>query len=51
MRFLPFVAVIGVLALVSINPPLILFLVFFGYAMSGAGSHCHPPRSQQADAA
>ena len=35
MRFLPFAAVIGVLALVSINPPLILFLGFFGYAMSG----------------
>jgi CDP-diacylglycerol--serine O-phosphatidyltransferase len=35
MRFLPFAAVIGVLYLVSINPPLILFLGFFIYAMSG----------------
>ena len=35
MRFLPFVAVIGLLALVSVNPPLILFLGFFVYAMSG----------------
>ncbi|GAC1621239.1 MAG: CDP-diacylglycerol--serine O-phosphatidyltransferase [Nevskia sp.] len=35
MRFLPFVAVIGVLALVTVNPPLILFLIFFAYALSG----------------
>ena len=35
MRFMSFAAVIGVLALVSINPPLILFLIFFAYSMSG----------------
>ena len=35
MRFVTLAAVIGVLALVSINPPLILFLGFFAYALSG----------------
>lgn len=35
MRFVPFAAVIGVLALVTINPPLILFLGFLAYALSG----------------
>ncbi|MGQ0530869.1 MAG: CDP-diacylglycerol--serine O-phosphatidyltransferase [Panacagrimonas sp.] len=35
MRFLPFVAVIGVLVLVMIDPPRILFLVFLLYALSG----------------
>ena len=35
MRFVPFAAVIGMLALVVTNPPLILFLIFFAYAMSG----------------
>lgn len=35
MRFLPFAAVIGVLALVVTNPPLILFLGFIAYALSG----------------
>ena len=35
MRFLPFAAVIGVLVLVLIDPPRILFLVFLSYALSG----------------
>lgn len=35
MRFLPFAAVIGVLVLISINPPLVLFFVFLAYAISG----------------
>ncbi|MCK9194258.1 MAG: CDP-diacylglycerol--serine O-phosphatidyltransferase, partial [Nevskia sp.] len=35
MRFLPFAAVIGVLALISTNPPLMLFLIFLIYAASG----------------
>jgi CDP-diacylglycerol--serine O-phosphatidyltransferase len=35
MRFVPFAAVIGVLALVTVNPPLILFLVTAIYALSG----------------
>ena len=35
MRFLPFAAVIGVLALVSIDPPRVLFLAFLSYALSG----------------
>jgi CDP-diacylglycerol--serine O-phosphatidyltransferase len=35
MRFLPFVAVIGLLALITVNPPLILFLGFLIYASSG----------------
>ncbi|MFI4980849.1 MAG: CDP-alcohol phosphatidyltransferase family protein [Nevskiales bacterium] len=35
MRFLPFAAIIGALALVSIDPPGILFLIFFAYAVSG----------------
>lgn len=35
MRFLPFAAVVGMLALVMIDPPRILFLVFFAYALSG----------------
>ncbi|HEY0975201.1 MAG TPA: CDP-diacylglycerol--serine O-phosphatidyltransferase [Solimonas sp.] len=34
-RFLPFAAVVGVFALVMIDPPRILFLVFFAYALSG----------------
>lgn len=34
-RFLPFAAGVGVFALVMIDPPRILFLVFFGYALSG----------------
>ena len=35
MRFLPFAAVVGVLALVAIDPPRVLFLAFFAYAASG----------------
>lgn len=35
MRFLPFAAVVGVLALVAIDPPRVLFLCFFAYALSG----------------
>lgn len=35
MRFLPFAAVVGVLALVAIDPPRVLFLAFFAYALSG----------------
>lgn len=35
MRFLPFAAVVGVLALVAIDPPRVLFLTFFAYALSG----------------
>ena len=35
MRFLSFAAVVGVLALIAIDPPRMLFLVFFAYALSG----------------
>lgn len=35
MRFLPFVLVIGALVLVTINPPRMLFAIFFLYAASG----------------
>ena len=35
MRFISFAAVLGVLALVASNPPVYLFLIFFGYALSG----------------
>ncbi|MGH8445737.1 MAG: CDP-diacylglycerol--serine O-phosphatidyltransferase [Solimonas sp.] len=35
LRFLSLAAVIGVFALVTVDPPRILFLVFFGYALSG----------------
>lgn len=35
MRFVPFAAVIGMLALVLIDPPRILFMVFLLYALSG----------------
>jgi len=35
MRFMSFAAVIGVLILISINPPYILFLMFLAYAASG----------------
>ena len=35
MRFLPFAAVIGGFALILINPPNILFLLFLAYALSG----------------
>jgi CDP-diacylglycerol--serine O-phosphatidyltransferase len=35
MQFVPFVAVIGLIALVTIDPPRILFFIFFGYALSG----------------
>lgn len=35
MRFLPFAAVVGALALVMINPPKVLFFIFFAYALSG----------------
>lgn len=35
MRFLPFAIVIGLLALISIDPPRILFIIFFAYALSG----------------
>ena len=35
MRFLPFAAVVGVLALVAIDPPRVMFLAFFAYALSG----------------
>lgn len=35
MRFLPFVAVVGAIALIAINPPHILFLLALGYALSG----------------
>ncbi|HEX7380800.1 MAG TPA: CDP-diacylglycerol--serine O-phosphatidyltransferase [Nevskiaceae bacterium] len=35
MRFLPFAAVVIVLAVVSIDPPRILFLLFLLYALSG----------------
>jgi CDP-diacylglycerol--serine O-phosphatidyltransferase len=35
MRFLPFATVVGVLALVAIDPPRVLFLAFFAYALSG----------------
>jgi CDP-diacylglycerol--serine O-phosphatidyltransferase len=35
MGFLPFAAVVGLLALVAINPPQVLFIVFLLYAASG----------------
>lgn len=35
MQFLPFAAVVGLLILVAIDPPRVLFLGFFAYAMSG----------------
>ena len=35
MRFLPFAAVVGMLTLVMVNPPMILFVMFLGYALSG----------------
>lgn len=35
MRFVPFATVVGVLALVMVDPPRILFLVFLLYAASG----------------
>lgn len=35
MRFLPFAAVLGLLVLVAIDPPRVLFLGFFAYALSG----------------
>lgn len=35
MKFLPFAAVVGLLALVAINPPQVLFVVFLIYAASG----------------
>jgi CDP-diacylglycerol--serine O-phosphatidyltransferase len=35
MRFVTLAAVIGALALIASNPPLILFLGFFAYAASG----------------
>jgi CDP-diacylglycerol--serine O-phosphatidyltransferase len=35
MRFLPFLAVLGALVLITINPPIVLFAIFFLYAMSG----------------
>ena len=35
MRFLPFAAVVGALALVMINPPKVLFVLFLSYAVSG----------------
>ncbi|WP_420466214.1 CDP-diacylglycerol--serine O-phosphatidyltransferase [Panacagrimonas sp.] len=35
LRFVPFAAVVGVLVLVMIDPPRILFLVFLVYALSG----------------
>jgi len=35
MRFLPFAAIVGLLALVAIDPPRVLFLGFFAYALSG----------------
>lgn len=35
MRFVPFAAVIGALALIAINPPFILFLLALAYALSG----------------
>lgn len=35
MRFLPFAAVVGALALIMTNPPRFLFLIFFAYALSG----------------
>ncbi len=34
-RFLPFAAGVGVLALIMVDPPRILFLIFFCYALSG----------------
>ncbi len=35
MKFISFAAIIGLLLLVMIDPPRVLFLVFFGYALSG----------------
>ncbi|MGQ0620242.1 MAG: CDP-diacylglycerol--serine O-phosphatidyltransferase [Panacagrimonas sp.] len=35
MRFLSFAAVVGMLALIALDPPRVLFLGFFGYALSG----------------
>lgn len=35
MKFMSFAAVVGTLALVAVDPPRILFLVFLGYALSG----------------
>lgn len=35
VRFVTFAAVIGVLALITIDPPRILFLIFLAYALSG----------------
>lgn len=35
VRFITFAAVIGVIALISVDPPRILFIVFFLYALSG----------------
>lgn len=35
LKFLSFASVVGVLALVLIDPPRILFMLFFAYAMSG----------------
>lgn len=35
IRFLSFAAVVGTLALVAVDPPRILFLVFLAYALSG----------------
>jgi CDP-diacylglycerol--serine O-phosphatidyltransferase len=35
VRFVTFAAVIGLLALVTVDPPRILFFIFFGYALSG----------------
>lgn len=35
VRFLSFAAVVGTLALVAVDPPRILFLVFLAYALSG----------------
>lgn len=35
MRFMSFAAVVGMLALIAIDPPRMLFLLFFAYALSG----------------
>ena len=35
MRFLPFALVLGSLVLVMIDPPRVLFAIFFLYALSG----------------
>lgn len=35
VRFVSFVMVVGALALIMIDPPRILFILFFGYAISG----------------